>query len=152
MPFVQPPVLRDRNPEQVELVEREPERADCALEERRKRDVEHVAAVLQQPPGRLGFFAAAFRQVDVGPPGESIFLVPRAFAVAEQNQFDHRASARIADRPANVAAAPSSSSIRSSWLYLQTRSVRLAEPVLICPAAVPTARSAIVESSVSPER
>ena len=29
--------------------------------------------------------------------------------------------------------APSSSSIRSSWLYLQTRSVRLAEPVLICP-------------------
>ena len=55
-------------------------------------------------------------------------------------------------RPANVAAAPSSSSMRSSWLYLQTRSVRLAEPVLIWPAAVPTARSAIVESSVSPER
>ena len=42
--------------------------------------------------------------------------------------------------------------MRSSWLYLQTRSVRLAEPVLICPAAVPTARSAIVVSSVSPER
>ena len=47
---------------------------------------------------------------------------------------------------------PSSSSMRSSWLYLQTRSVRLADPVLIWPAAVPTARSAIVASSVSPER
>jgi hypothetical protein len=32
------------------------------------------------------------------------------------------------------------------------RSLRLAEPVLIWPAEVPTARSAIVLSSVSPER
>ena len=35
---------------------------------------------------------------------------------------------------------------------MHTRSVRLAEPVLIWPAAVPTARSAMVESSVSPDR
>ena len=47
---------------------------------------------------------------------------------------------------------PSASSMRSSWLYLATRSVRLAEPVLIWPALVPTARSAMVVSSVSPER
>src|SRR5262245_42694314 len=62
------------------------------------------------------------------------------------------AYARKALRPANVAADPNSSSMRSNWLYLQMRSVRLADPVLICPAAVPTARSAIVESSVSPDR
>ena len=42
--------------------------------------------------------------------------------------------------------------MRSSWLYFATRSVRLAEPVLICPAPVATARSAMVVSSVSPER
>ena len=60
--------------------------------------------------------------------------------------------ARCVVRPANTAEEPSSSSMRSSWLYLQIRSVRLAEPVLICPADVPTARSAIVESSVSPDR
>ena len=47
---------------------------------------------------------------------------------------------------------PSASSMRSSWLYLAMRSLRDAEPVLICPAAVPTARSAMVASSVSPER
>src|SRR4029453_11004979 len=41
--------------------------------------------------------------------------------------------------------------MRSSWLYFATRSVRLAEPVLICPALVATARSAIVASSVSPD-
>ena len=37
-------------------------------------------------------------------------------------------------------------------LYLAIRSVRESEPVLICPAFVATAMSAIVESSVSPER
>ena len=33
--------------------------------------------------------------------------------------------------------------MRSNWLYLAMRSVRLAEPVLICPALVATARSAM---------
>ncbi len=42
--------------------------------------------------------------------------------------------------------------MRSSWLYLQIRSVRESEPVLIWPAPVPTARSAMNASSVSPER
>ena len=45
-----------------------------------------------------------------------------------------------------------SSSIRSSWLYLAIRSERLNDPVLICPLLVATAISAIVASSVSPER
>ena len=47
---------------------------------------------------------------------------------------------------------PSSSSMRSSWLYLATRSVRLGAPVLIWPAFRATAMSAMVVSSVSPER
>src|SRR5712671_3671353 len=54
--------------------------------------------------------------------------------------------------PLNFAFAPNSSSMRSSWLYLAIRSVREAEPVLICPAAVATAKSAMNVSSVSPER
>ena len=37
-------------------------------------------------------------------------------------------------------------------LYFAVRSVRLALPVLICPAPVATARSAMKVSSVSPER
>ena len=43
VPLVQPPVLLDRNPEQVELVERDPARADRALEHRRVGDVEGEA-------------------------------------------------------------------------------------------------------------
>ena len=42
--------------------------------------------------------------------------------------------------------------MRSNWLYFETRSLRDNEPVLIWPAFRPTAISAIVESSVSPER
>jgi hypothetical protein len=42
--------------------------------------------------------------------------------------------------------------MRRSWLYFATRSVREAEPVLIWPALVATAMSAMVTSSVSPER
>ena len=42
--------------------------------------------------------------------------------------------------------------MRSSWLYFATRSLRDGAPVLICPAFTATARSAIVVSSVSPER
>src|SRR5579859_1011781 len=54
--------------------------------------------------------------------------------------------------PLKRAAEPNSSSMRSNWLYLAMRSVREAEPVLICPAPVATARSAMNVSSVSPER
>src|SRR5512142_865073 len=59
---------------------------------------------------------------------------------------------RNARRPGYSASGPSASSIRSSWLYFATRSVRDGAPVLIWPAPVATAKSAIVTSSVSPER
>ena len=42
--------------------------------------------------------------------------------------------------------------MRISWLYFAKRSERLNEPVLIWPALVATAISAMVSSSVSPER
>src|SRR5213078_4488359 len=38
MPFVEPPGARDRNPHQVHLIERDPERADGALEDGRECD------------------------------------------------------------------------------------------------------------------
>src|SRR5690625_6872904 len=42
--------------------------------------------------------------------------------------------------------------MRNSWLYLLTRSPRAGAPDLICPQFVATDRSAMVVSSVSPER
>src|SRR5437764_1489269 len=57
-----------------------------------------------------------------------------------------------AARRRKAADSPRSSSMRSSWLNLATRSDRAGAPALICPQLVATARSAIVVSSVSPER
>ncbi len=52
----------------------------------------------------------------------------------------------------NLALSPNSSSMRNSWLYLAVLSDRDSEPVFIWPQFKATARSAMVESSVSPER
>lgn len=57
-----------------------------------------------------------------------------------------------AERPAYSASSPRRSSMRSSWLYLATRSPRAGAPDLICMAFMPTERSAMVSSGVSPER
>src|SRR5688500_15201845 len=86
--------------------------------------------------------------------GDRVVLTLRPDSPPVQDDQNERRdhSCLIAARPAYCPRSPSSSSIRSSWLYLAIRSVRLAEPVLICPAPVATARSAIVVSSVSPER
>jgi len=54
--------------------------------------------------------------------------------------------------PANLAIGPSSSSMRSSWLYLARRSPRHGAPALSWPLPSPTARSAMNVSSVSPLR
>merc|ERR1711972_588628 len=56
------------------------------------------------------------------------------------------------DFPAYTAWSPSSSSILMSWLYLALRSERQGAPVLIWPVHNATAKSAMVVSSVSPER
>src|SRR5471030_329219 len=87
---------------------------------------------------------------------DGVALHGRGKPPAIQNGQDERLISahywRKALLPGNFAAAPRRSSIRSNWLYLAMRSVRLADPVLICPALVATARSAMNGSSVSPER
>ena len=84
-------------------------------------------------------------------PDAFVRRAPRPFLCNESPRTGTGAT-RNTDRPGYSASAPSASSIRSSWLYLATRSERDGAPVLICPQPVATARSAIVVSSVSPER
>src|SRR6185503_433072 len=152
--LIETPASLDGNPQKVELVERNPAGAKGALQDRRVGNVEDVALGLQQLARGGRFLAAFVTQVDVGPPGEPVLFVPGAFAVPQEDYLVHATylSCLMALRPAYFAAAPSSLSILRSWLYLAVRSARLAEPVLIWPAHVATARSAIVVSSVSPER
>ena len=55
------------------------------------------------------------------------------------------------DLPEYVDSNPSSSSILSKRLYFATLSDLAGAPVFICPDEVPTDKSAIVVSSVSPD-
>src|SRR5436190_12908434 len=141
-----------RDPHQVHLILHHPQRTDGALQDRSVGYIEHVSFPLQHLPAFARLLTAFFRQIDIRPAGEAILLVPITLAVADQYQLSHAQSLRKALLPANLASLPSRSSIRSNWLYLAMRSVRLAEPVLIWPAPVATARSAMNGSSVSPER
>ncbi|MOA19644.1 hypothetical protein D3C78_1400420 [compost metagenome] len=87
--FVQAPVHAHRGVHGVHGVQRDPQRADGALEHRRVGQVEGIAFFLQQLTGLAGLFTAGFGQVDVGPAGEAVFQIPLAFAVAHQNKFMH---------------------------------------------------------------
>src|SRR5215468_11105240 len=71
---------------------------------------------------------------------------------AEHDERTQRLQRSSSTRPRYRDSPTSSSSMRSRRLNFATRSERQSDPVLIWPAPVPTARSAIVVSSVSPER
>ena len=102
--FVEAPRPVDRNPQHVHLVERNPERAERALEHRRVGHVELEFLLGHQTTGFARFFATLFTQVDVVPAGEPVFLVPGAFAVSKQDETMHgytdALSWRMAARPA----------------------------------------------------
>src|SRR5215510_8918946 len=100
MTLVQPPVFRDGNPELAQHVERDTERADRARQYRGERGVELKASVVQQAARFARFLATALRQVDVGPAGEAVLLVPGRLAVAKQNEFMHKAGRRFSQRNA----------------------------------------------------
>jgi hypothetical protein len=72
-----------------------------------------VSSGRQQQHGRFGPYSAP-----------SLYL--------RQGKWRHRLS------PAYTASAPSSSSMRSSWLYFASRSDRHGAPAFICPHASPT--------------
>ena len=90
--LVQSPRPALRNPHHVHLGQRDPQRADRALEQRRVRDVEFESLGLQQPAGLDRLLATALAQIDIGPTGESILFVPGAFAVPQQYQPKHETS------------------------------------------------------------
>src|SRR5262249_27929882 len=97
----------------------------------------HVGIALHAEPGKQPDAVAAVLR----------HRVPRVRAHGDDDGVQ-----RNTDLPGYSASPPRASSMRSSWLYLATRSVRDGAPVLIWPQPVATARSAIVTSSVSPER
>ena len=89
MAFVEAPVFFDGDPDKVEFLEDGPERVEGAFEDGGVGDVEREAFVFEEFTGGFGFGAAFIAEFDVGPAGESVFFIPGAFAVADENEFIH---------------------------------------------------------------
>src|SRR5450830_120338 len=87
VPLVQAPRALDGQPELVELLEEDLGREDRPRQERREHAVETEALRLQQPPGGLGFLDALRGEPHVHPAGETVLEVPRALAVADEDEL-----------------------------------------------------------------
>src|SRR6185369_10338293 len=85
----QAPVLVHRQPELVQLFERQVQRADGALEQRREGEVESPVPGKEQSPGGTRLVDPLRRQIHVGPAGEAVFAVPAGFAVPQQHELVH---------------------------------------------------------------
>src|SRR5690606_1815365 len=81
--LVEPPALGHRNPQLVELVECDPARPQRTLEHRGERDVEGVPLGAKQVSGAARLFEAPGAQIDVGPPGDPVPVMPGAFSVSD---------------------------------------------------------------------
>ncbi len=89
--LVQPPILLGRDPHLTRGVQRQPEGANGAGQNRGEGLVEFDPSRLQKLSGLAGFFLALGRQIDVHPSGEAVLEVPLALAVADQDKLGHGA-------------------------------------------------------------
>ena len=60
---------------------------DCPLQIRRIAEIEVIALFLQELTRLLGFFVSLLAQIDIGPSGEEVFLIPFALAMPYEYQF-----------------------------------------------------------------
>ena len=86
MLLVQLPCADDRDVLLVELAENVVRGVDGSLEVRGVADVEFEAFFFQQLTAAFGLFDTVFGQVDIGPAGEQVGLVPLGLAVTDDNE------------------------------------------------------------------
>ncbi len=92
MALVQVPVLGDRQPQAVQLVKHQVQRADRAGQDAGEAAVELEPALFQQRSGRARLSDALVGEIDVPPAGEAVFEIPLRLAVTEQDERRHQAS------------------------------------------------------------
>ena len=89
MLFVQPPGLLHRNPILVKTVQHTVQRLHGTLQIGRVSLLKMKAFLLQQLTRLYGLGNPFFRQVNVRPARKTVFFIPNALAVAEQNNSFH---------------------------------------------------------------
>ncbi len=91
--------MLDGQPHAVHLVERDPQRADRALEHRREGVVESDARRLQFTSGLARFLATLVGKIDVVPPGEQVGDVPLALAMTDEDRIWRESTAYVTLEP-----------------------------------------------------
>lgn len=86
MPLVQPPSVVDGDVHEVEPLEDNPECFDCSLQRGRVGQIKGEALLLEKLRAGPGFSNSPFGQRDVDPSRKEVLLVPRRFAVTNQDQ------------------------------------------------------------------
>ena len=87
--LVQFPGFLNRQPGLIQFVQHVPQGVDGTFQHRGVSKIKGEAFILQQFTCRFGFAYAFLRQINVVPTGETVFVVPLAFAVAHQNQLSY---------------------------------------------------------------
>ena len=83
MALVQAPGIDHRQVHAVHFIQRDPERADRPFKNRGVTQVKIIPTFLERLSCLVGFQQSFFREIHVGPAGEAVFHIPRAFAVAQ---------------------------------------------------------------------
>ena len=86
MPLIQPPGVDDRDVHKVESLEDNPKRFNGSLQCGRVGQIKGEALLLEKLRAGPGFSNSPLGQRDVDPTREEVLLVPRRFAVTNQDQ------------------------------------------------------------------
>jgi exonuclease SbcD len=89
MAFIQSPGFVDGKPHQIHLIQRDPERSNGTLEDGGVGDVEPIVVGEHLLSRDASFLDSFWTEIDIGPAGEPVLLVPGAFAVSEQYKRLH---------------------------------------------------------------
>lgn len=93
--LVEAPVFFHRNPQLVEFREHSPECVEGPLQHRDIGNVEDEAIVFKDLSSSFRLGAASVTEFDVVPTRESVFFVPGAFAVADEDKFVHEKNSEL---------------------------------------------------------
>ena len=86
MPLVESPCVNNGNVHQIKPLKDNPQSFDGPLQRRRVGQIEGEALLLEKLGTGLGLSDSTLGQRDINPTSKKILLVPRRFAVTDQNQ------------------------------------------------------------------
>src|SRR3972149_5169843 len=89
MTLVELPRIGDRNPFEVHFLQNNPESLNRSPQNGCIRHIKYIAALSQQLARLMRLLPPQIGQADIRPARESVFEIPRALSMPDQNKFVH---------------------------------------------------------------